>query len=80
MRRQGKARVKKKKIMPHRMMSAEKKINDRSENWDKSSTRGILSSVSTEPVLCLRLPYIFISNPELDIKLPQTEFAADEDW
>lgn len=63
------------------MISADKRINDGSGNSDKSSsTRGILSSVSTESVLCLGLLDVFISNPELDIKSLLIEFAADEDW
>lgn len=74
----GKGRQREKK--PHRMISAAKRINDRSKNSDKSSsTRGTLSSVSTESVLCLGLPDVFISNLELDIKSPLIEFAVDED-
>jgi len=65
---------------PHRMTSADKRINDRSENSDKSSTtRGILRSVSTESVLCLGLPDVSLSNLKLDRKSPLIEFAADED-
>lgn len=63
------------------MISVDKRVNVRSGNSDKSSlTRGILSSASKEPDLCLGLLEVFVSNPELDIKSPLIEFSADEDW
>lgn len=62
------------------MISADKRINVRSNNSDKSlSMWCILSSVSTKSDLHLGLLNVSISNPELDVKSLQIEFAADGD-